>query len=288
MSGEDDGAFEEPTAPGWMATFGDLMSLLLTFFVLLMSFASMDQRRFAAVVGSMRDAFGTQRIHPGQVEALSTSLIQLSDEESTPFLRVIEMPTRGVTQRERALMARLRMTLEAQHLERVVEVESTPRGVVLRVPGQMLFEPGSSELRPESLVFLHEVAQVVRAMPGEVAIEGHTDDTPGGPAGSNWQLSAARAIAALQYLTQVGDVDPARLRATGFGDTRPLVPNSGPEERRRNRRVEFLFLRSAAESAPEGAGPPATAEGAAAGSSDPDFALKSGPSTDRGEPPPRD
>jgi chemotaxis protein MotB len=211
----------------------------------------MDQRRFAAVVGSMRDAFGTQRIHPGQIEALSDSIVQLSKEESTPFLRVIEMPTRGATEREQALMARLRMTLHAQRLERVVEVENTPRGVVMRVPGRMLFDAGSAELRPESLVFLHEVAQVVRSMPGEVAIEGHTDDTPAGDATSNWQLSAERAIAALRYMTEVGGVDPARLRATGFGDTRPRVPNYGPDERLKNRRVEFLFLRPAAEPSPQ-------------------------------------
>ena len=90
-TGEDLETSSEPSAPAWMATFGDLMSLLLTFFVLLMSFASMDVRRFAAVVGSMRDAFGVQTRHAGPVESLSTSLIELSETgiEITPRGRLL-------------------------------------------------------------------------------------------------------------------------------------------------------------------------------------------------------
>lgn len=244
MSAEEEEGFQEPTAPGWMATFGDLMSLLLTFFVLLMSFASMDVRRFAAIAGSMRDAFGVQKIHPGEVEALSTSIVNLSDTESSPYLRVIDVPTRAPG-REQALLARLRMTITGLRLERVVEVENTSRGVVVRVPGQLLFDAGSAELRPESLVFLREIAELMREMPDEIAIEGHTDATPVASAdlGSNWELSAARAIATLRYLVEVGGVDPSRLRATGFGATRPLVPNEVAEVRARNRRVEFVFLK---------------------------------------------
>ena len=247
MTDDLDGATsEEPTAPAWMATFGDLMSLLLTFFVLLMSFASMDVRRFAAVVGSMRDAFGSQQVHPGHLESLATSLVRLSDVESTPFLRVIDVPNRS-SERNQDLADRLRMTVIGRRLERVVQVEETPRGLVLRVPGRLLFDPGSAALRPESLVFLREIADLVKEMPDEVAIEGHTDSLPGAAGqAANWDLSADRAIAALRFLVEVGGVDPRRLRATGYGATRPLAPNREPEERAQNRRVEFVFLNTAA------------------------------------------
>jgi chemotaxis protein MotB len=228
-----------------MATFGDLMSLLLTFFVLLMSFASMDVRRFAAVVGSMRDAFGVQTRHAGPVESLSTSLIELSETESSPFLEVLPMPVR-VPEREQALLQRLEMTVAEEGLERLVEVEDTPRGIVVRMPGQLLFDPGSAELRPESLVFLREISELVRGMPHPVAIEGHTDATPAaaGSFESNWSLSSARAVSALRFLVDVGGVEASRLRATGFADTRPLAPNQSPEERALNRRVEIVFLRA--------------------------------------------
>jgi chemotaxis protein MotB len=264
----DEGGFEEPTAPGWMATFGDMMSLLLTFFVLLMSFASMDVRRFAAVVGSMRDAFGVQRQHPGLVEGLSTSLVNLSETESSPFLEVLPMPVR-VPEREQALLERLEMSVAEQGLERLVNVEDTERGIVVRMPGQLLFAPGSAELRPESLVFLREIADLVRSMPHPVAIEGHTDSTPAAPGRfeSNWNLSAARAVAALRFLVEVGGIESSRLRATGFADTRPLASNDDPEGRAQNRRVEIVFLRNPHEMAgsalAEAAQMPADAEAAA-------------------------
>lgn len=244
---EDEG-FKEPTAPGWMATFGDLMSLLLTFFVLLMSFASMDVRRFAAVVGSMRDAFGVQRIHAGPIEALSDSIVRLSDSESTPFLQVIDVPTR-FTESQQAFAERLKQTVRQQKLERIVQVEESARGVIVRVPGGLLFDAGSADLNPNALVFLHEVAQLIDIAPGDVSVEGHTDSTPSGAAfPSNWDLSAARAVSALRHLTEVEGVDPHRLRASGLAHTRPLVSEPTREEREKNRRVEFVFLHPRSES----------------------------------------
>jgi len=240
---EDEGGFEEPSAPAWMATFGDLMSLLLTFFILLLSFSSMNQKKFSDVAGSVRNAFGIQYIRPGRIEALSDSLISLADKEGSPYLRVIDVPSRFPEKRQR-LLRRLKMSVAGQKLERIVEVDDSPRGVVVRVPGSMLFDASSTSLRPESLVFLHEIAELVKKNPGEVAIEGHTDATGGSSSVANWRISSARAVAALQYLVQVGHVDPHRLRATGFADTRPVAPNDSEEHRRANRRVEFVFLQS--------------------------------------------
>ncbi|MDJ0789983.1 MAG: flagellar motor protein MotB [Myxococcota bacterium] len=241
MSDEDD-AFEEPTAPAWMATFGDLMSLLLCFFVLLLSFASMDAKRFAEVNGSMRDAFGVQRIDPGQFEALSDDLISLNDRPQSSSLRVIEMPSRDPSSTKK-LASRIKTTLAAKRLDRLVEVDETERGVVVRVPGQMLFSAGSTELRPTSLVFLREIADLMQGTPDLIAIEGHTDAAPSQSTTTNWRISTARAVAALEYLVDVGRVSPDRLRATGFAATRPVASNEDEAGRAKNRRVEFTFLR---------------------------------------------
>lgn len=242
MEEEEGGGFDEPTAPAWMATFGDLMSLLLCFFVLLLSFASMDVRRFAAVVGSMRDAFGTQRMHPGTYESLSDSLVRLSDTESSPFLRVIDVPTK-IPEREQERKARIEAQLKEMKLQRVVQVETSPDGIVVRLPGEMLFAAGASQLRPSAIVLLREIAELIRATPGRVAVRGHTDATPVGRGAhaNNWALSSARAVAALVHLIEVEQIDPNRLRATGFGSTQPIVDASASEQRR----VEFVFLREA-------------------------------------------
>lgn len=257
---EEEGGFEEPTAPGWMATFGDLMSLLLTFFVLLMSFASMDERRFAAVVGSMRDAFGVQRLHPGQIEAFSDSIVRLSDRDSTPYMQVIAVPARFIESKQ-AFAKRLRQTVKQKRLERVVEVEETLNGVVVRIPGGALFEPGAADLSADALVFMHEVAALIESSPGDVSVEGHTDSTPaGGRFASNWDLSAARAVSVLRHLVEVEGVDATRLRATGLADTRPLIAAANPEEMEKNRRVEFVFLRTQFEFDDTAAGPDGDSE----------------------------
>lgn len=237
---EESDGFDEPTAPAWMATFGDLMSLLLTFFVLLMSFASMDSQRFAAVVGSMRDAFGVQRVHPGHLESLSTSLVRLSDTESTPYMRVIDVPSR-LAEHDQSRVARIQMSLQERKLERVVQVEATKDGVVVRVPGELLFDPGSADMRPAAIVLMREIAELIEEVPGDVVVAGHTDASPAGSGGfkSNWGLSSARAVAALVHLVDVENVDPMRLRATGFGSTRSLEAGNPASERR----VEFVFLR---------------------------------------------
>ena len=241
---EDGGGFEEPTAPAWMATFGDLMSLLLTFFVLLMSFASMDVRKFAAIAGSMRDAFGVQQIHAGLIESLSDSIVNLSDSEATPMLRVVDLPA-ALAEREQSLLERLQRAIEARELQRVVTAEKSPRGVVLRMREALLFGPGSADLRPESIVFLRDVASLIEGVPGPISVEGHTDATPNSDQiGSNWGLAADRAVAVVRQLSETEGVETGRLRATAFGDTRPLASNASEEGRAQNRRVEFVFLRT--------------------------------------------
>ena len=234
---------EEPTAPAWMATFGDMMSLLLCFFVLLMSFASMDVRRFAVVSGSMKDAFGVQTLHPGIVTAVSTSIVELSDTESTPLVRVIDVPNRNPSEAEQSLMARIEMSMREHDVDRLLQIETTSAGVVLRMPGRMLFAQGSAELVPEAVVYLHEVAALLEATPGDIAIEGHSDPSPlrSGSQRTNWHLSAERAVTTLVHLIEVEGVDPQRLRATGFGASRPL--EGAEDDPATSRRVEFVFLR---------------------------------------------
>lgn len=238
---DDEDAYEEPTAPAWMATFGDLMSLLLTFFILLLSFASMDAQRFAEVSGSVRDAFGVQVVIPGKFEAMADDLISLNDRPMSSHISVIDVKTRQQIHTKR-LAQRIKASIAAKRMDRLIEVDETARGVVIRVPGELMFTSGSTELRVESLVFLQEVASLINGTPDTVAIEGHTDSSPSTSTTNNWQISTSRAVATLEFLVDVARVDPARLQVTGFADTRPIASNEDAEGRARNRRVEFTFL----------------------------------------------
>jgi chemotaxis protein MotB len=143
------------------------------------------------------------------------------------------------------IMQKVQQAIAENNLSRIVEAESSERGVIVRVEGGALFKPGSDSLLPISFVFLDEVIRITEEFPFELSIEGHTDDgpinTPRFP--TNWHLSTARSIAVLRYMIEAGDIEPSRIAAAGYGSTRPLVPNDSPESRAINRRVEFVYKR---------------------------------------------
>lgn len=238
---ETSGGNVEEGLPAWMGTFADLMSLLLTFFILILSFANMDVIKFSAAVASLQDAFGTATAMHEYEGTNIPSPITLSAPSKT---RIVELEI-GSTDELRDLRRDIEEMVERAKLDNLVEVEETDRGVVVRVIGQLLFDPGSVDLRPESFVLLKEIAMLVNAVPSPVSIEGHTDDTSASDARqmSNWRLSAGRAISVLEYFTKVQSIDPQRLSVSGFSSTRPIVPNDSDEHREINRRVEFVFER---------------------------------------------
>ncbi|MCR9097778.1 MAG: OmpA family protein [bacterium] len=236
----------EEGAPAWLATMGDLMSLLLVFFVLMLSFANTDKQLFLQAMGSIQNALGVIEDNPGQFELKSTSLIEWSEDKSTPFLDVVQVDSsEQAPTMDQKIMQEVQQAIAESNLSRIVEAESSERGVIVRVKGGALFKPGSDKLLPVSFVFLDEVIRITEEFPYELSIEGHTDDspiaTPRFP--TNWHLAAARSIAVLRYMIDAGDIDASRVAASGYGSTRPLVPNDSPENRAVNRRVEFVYKR---------------------------------------------
>lgn len=236
----------EEGAPAWLATMGDLMSLLLVFFVLMLSFANTDKQLFLQAMGSIQNALGVIQENPGQFQVQSSSMIEWSEKKSTPFLDIMQMDQSNKAPTiDQKIMQQVQQAIAENNLSRIVEAESSERGVIVRVKGQALFQPGSDKLLPVSFVFLDEVIRITEDFPYELSIEGHTDDapisTPRFP--TNWHLSASRAIAVLRYMIDAGDIDPGRIVAGGYGSTRPLVPNDSPENRAVNRRVEFVYKR---------------------------------------------
>ncbi|GHC32879.1 OmpA/MotB family protein [Aidingimonas halophila] len=122
-----------------------------------------------------------------------------------------------------------------------VEVSRVEEGISLRVEDHLLFESGSGELIGSGEGLVDELVSIIERYEGEVSIEGHTDSRPINTESfpSNWELSSARAMAILRYLEAAG-IEPTRLRAVGFGETRPLASNETAEGRERNRRVEVI------------------------------------------------
>ncbi len=239
---QGEGEEREGGAPAWTATFADLAILLLTFFVLLLSFANVDTQKFREMLGSVKDAFGVQKQTMGDYMARSTTALDLAmhqgqqDSRSRAHHEATHSPPM-----EQALII---IQALFQELEAAAEVfpGEEGEGVTVRVDGRLLFPSGSAQLRPEAAEIMARVGGLLQRYVFDLYILGHTDSVPIETAQfpSNWELSSARAAAALRHLVREG-VDPRRLVAVGFAESRPIDTNTSPEGRARNRRVEFLF-----------------------------------------------
>lgn len=246
----------EEGAPAWMATFADMSTLLLTFFVLLLSFANMDAQKFREMLGSVKDAFGVQKKTWGDYQALSTQALTFSMSDDGQG----EQDKEGADGREQQApaMEQVLSIVQAlfQDMGGTAEVYMDEAGVTVRVEGKLLFVSGSAELRPEAATVLDRVSALLHKYTFDLYILGHTDAVPiqTSQFPSNWELSSARAATALRYVV-ARNADPQRLVSVGFADSRPIASNATPEGRSRNRRVEFLFKNP--ETLPDGGYKPA-------------------------------
>jgi chemotaxis protein MotB len=216
-----------PGAPVWMTTYSDMVTLLLTFFVLMLSMAEMDKVKFDQAAGSLKGAFGIVQSKPAKdqkSEAIVSSLF------SIPYDMVQRVYKQVIT------------NIEKLELDRDIEVVMDRGAMVLRVTEKILFASGSSSLKKEAGPVLRKVAELISPLPFEVRIEGHSDNTPYiGSGQTNWDLSALRAIAVLKFFADNKLLSLDLLSAVGYGEQRPLVPNDSIENRAMNRRVEIVL-----------------------------------------------
>lgn len=217
-------------APEWMTTYGDLMSLLLTFFVLIVSFSSIQLVEFQKALGSLKGALG---VMPHQTSVLNPS------RRNIPILT-------GFSQWQlQEKIDELMEMVKKENLTDSVQIEFTNRGVAIRLDEAVLFDLGRADLKPSSHKVLKKVGEVLKSWPNAIRVEGHTDNLPIHTAQfpSNWELSAIRAINVIHFLEQECQVKSSKLYSIGYGETRPLVPNDSVENRAKNRRVE-IYLES--------------------------------------------
>ena len=240
---DDDGGGEG--APAWMATFADMSTLLLTFFVLLFTFAEVDAKKFEEALGSIRQALGVTPSAQGVLK--QTAMRQAPLSEDGQEISSGESALRDVAELVEDMV-------EQQELDDLVKVETTPRGVTVQCKGQFFFKPGTDELLPQAFATLDEIGEIMNVYPYEMAIEGHTDDVPiSGRFDSNWELSTARSYSALRYLVDQKGIDVSRIHIAGFGETRPIADNATAAGRAENRRVEFVFFLKEGDPSIEGA-----------------------------------
>lgn len=261
---------EEARVPAaWITTFADLMSLLMCFFVLLLSFSEIDAMKFKQIAGSLQAAFGVQRDVPALDIPMGTSPIfdnfSPAVPEPTPIDQVRQQTTEELPQHD-TLRAQLEAAIEqnvaleayeqvqtasdllTELLEQEIEegkvnIHNDRKRVIIRVEERGSFPSGSAEMTFDFETMLLGISDVLSRIPGEITVEGHTDDIPISTARfrSNWDLSAARASSVANALLQSGAVEATRLRVQGYADTRPRASNEFPDTRALNRRVEIII-----------------------------------------------
>ncbi len=213
-------------APAWMVTYGDMMTLLLTFFVLIVSMSSIEQVKFEAAISSIRDGMGMWPSSQGMMEKLQ-----------------MEEKIRRATETQE-MVEEMAQTLQELGMEDAVEIYNTPNGVRMIIDDPLLFESGSARMSAKFQALLLKIADIIKRMKyDEIRVEGHTDNvpisTPEFP--SNWELSAARALRATKFMAFRGGVEPEKMSAVGYGEYRSRDTNDTPMGRAKNRRVE-IFL----------------------------------------------
>jgi chemotaxis protein MotB len=223
--------------PAWLAAFGDLMSLLLCFFVLLLSMSSMDAKKISEAIGSLSGAMSV--LEGGTKTEISKQRIQ----ESTPIESQDE--TSEVVNRVQQAASDANEMME-QSQGPAITVEEAQEGFVIELPSALLFKAGSATIEnQDALLFLKRIALIVEELPNdmEVSVQGHTDNSGPGrnsPFKDNWELSTARAISVLHELLLDG-VDANRISASGYAEYKPVATNATLSGREKNRRVELHF-----------------------------------------------
>ena len=234
MSDDDQAITEEVEegAPMWVVTFGDLMSLLLCFFVLLLSFSEMDRNKYRIVSGSMKNAFGIQRKKPIFESPKGQKMISKEFDQAIVLVKVQDVIDPILDELED----------EFQEFKDSIEVEVEEDEITIRMMGEATFGTGRAELRKEFVPLLLTIGKALSKTRGEIIIAGHTDNVPlrGGPFRSNLGLSMARAGSVAEYLLKSTSIDPKRLSTMGFGEYRPFDTNDTEQGRQKNRRVEII------------------------------------------------
>jgi chemotaxis protein MotB len=217
---------EHVSSDRWLLTYADLITLLLGLFVILYAMSNIDKKKYDKWVVAFEGAFGRSTVD------LKTGV---GDKG------LID----GITEQMR-IQKMLKQALSVDGKNSALSVEIDERGVTIHIQEELLFPSGEAELKGSSYVMLDSLSVVLAKIPNDIRVEGHSDNipinTPRYP--SNWHLSVSRAMNTGYYLIDKHHVNPEKVSVVGYGEFKPLFPNTTPQNRAANRRVDIVILMS--------------------------------------------
>ncbi|MFT4928563.1 MAG: chemotaxis protein MotB [Phenylobacterium sp.] len=266
--------------PGWMATFADMMALLMCFFVLLLSYSEMDAQKFKRIAGAMRQAFGVQNeIHvedipkgtspifddftPGKPDPTPIKQIeQLTRDSAQQYLdrseqeRLDAQALEAARDRERIaqqkasekLLHQLRTLFNDELNQGTLELELLGQQIIFRIHENGAFGSASAFLQPRFKPVIRKIAQQLNNIAGAITVAGHTDNQAVNTElfDSNWDLSAKRAVAVATEMSRVEQFNMGRITVSGHASNVPLIKSNSIAARRKNRRVEISVMQGKA------------------------------------------
>jgi len=254
-------------APMWLATFADMMTLLMAFFVLLLSMASMDVIKFKKVANSLKEAFGVQRelqvedipkgtsvimehftpaqITPTILEEIKQSAELLADNrQDLEKLKQLQFEKKQEEIKQQA--EKIKEQLQGEIDRGMVTVEVKGFEIILRINEKGSFASASADLQSGFSLVMDKITDSIAESEGKIIVAGHTDNIPirNNAYRSNWELSSSRAATVTQLMIDSNKIESGRFLIEGHADTHPLAPNDTPQNRAINRRVEIVLIQN--------------------------------------------
>ena len=278
---------EHENGERWLLTYADMITLLMVLFIVLFAIGQIDSKKFDKLHDGLAQSFGESTVLDGGAGLLDGSSVQApAPDDSRAGEQALERQRQAVLAAQNAadaaakrdanaaresaealsrIKASITATLAKNRLTGAVQFEAIDdRGLVVNiVTDRVLFDLGQATLRPHGGLVLDAIAPVLKNVPNDLVVEGHTDNQPISDSrfASNWELSTMRATTVLRYLLSKG-VDHSKVAAAGYADQRPLRAGDSSASRARNRRVAIVILHQTATTTSVSARALSTASGA--------------------------
>ncbi|MFC1490706.1 flagellar motor protein MotB [Candidatus Latescibacterota bacterium] len=215
--------------PAYMLTYGDMMTLLLCFFVLLISISTMEVEKLKMAAASLKGALSAL---PFQERVVPSPIVPMR-------------PAKGAERKGRRsrAIAKLKKVIRENKLEKIIKVDEDAQGIHITIGDPALFDSGRAVIKETILPVLNQIVEVVHTGEEIIRVEGHTDNIPihNAEYDDNWELSIARSLSVIRYIRAQERIDPKRLRPVGCAEFHPVESNNTAEGRALNRRVEIFI-----------------------------------------------
>lgn len=226
----------------WLVTYGDMVTLMLVFFIVLYAMANTDLQNFQKIALSLRLAFNGASQTNSIMQTPNDAAQSNPDQSNAAPIFFDSLPPKH----RDFVKISSELTAFAQELnvQGDISINMTMEGIIISLSEKLTFEPGETTLRPDVSEVLDKVVDLLAPIDNKVRIEGHTDSIPTNSPmyPSNWELSVLRAVSVVNYLQNEGGIAPERLQAAGNAEYDPIVPNDTRENRGRNRRVNIVII----------------------------------------------